>query len=418
MTDRSGRMAETVQVDLSREDGIPNYCAAGFLHGIKDSVPDEMIRPLKLRLERTGKANTWQQAERLKALGIEQQLIIEGWGWGEDKEHPGDNGRWDRWEALVSNVVTETKARGITVQWDLWNEPDYIYFWRRSPEQFDETWKRAYRVVRKLDPDAIIAGPGWSGEMDVYSARFRQFLEFCKENDVAPDYFCWHFPKDTVAEAKYIRDLLAELQIEVKGLMVAEYCFEENMYCGRTVWEIAQLERANIEYACRASWWSPLGGILADPKQGTPKGLWWAYKRYADITGTLVHTEPSEHIDLVAGIDDKTETALVLLGNKGSAARASSGTFTDAAKGDLERGADSSGTVTVRLTGLGKAPWLLKDGKLRVFVERLPGGDGAVESPPVVMESEMGTNGDSLDIMIPWDNERDAFAIQLGNVSR
>ena len=115
--------------------------ASGFLHGFSNDgqlPPDRMIAPLKARLHRTRPGATWAQAERMKKLGIEQQVVMsDGWGYG--KEHPGDDGQWAKWEEFVVRMVREAQQRGLKPQWDIWNEPDHHFFWQRSPEQFNET---------------------------------------------------------------------------------------------------------------------------------------------------------------------------------------------------------------------------------------------------------------------------------------
>ena len=403
---------ETVSVDLGQKQGKPLYRAAGFLEGRYVAVPKERVAALKIRLERDGRNEIWQHAALARELGIEQQVVLL-WPAGVDDEHPGDGGNWARWENDVADAVRRTQSLGIRVQWNLWNEPDFPLFWRRSGAQWNETWRRAFRVVRELDPAAIITGPDWSGGGDVHSERNRRFLEFCKQHDCVPDYFAWHFPKDVVEEAGYMRRLLKELGIRVKGLMVPEYCLEENLYCGRTAWEIARIERAGIDYACRASWPAgppPLGGTLADPAKGVPRGVWWAYKRYADITGVLVKTEPGAHIELVAGVDEAKGVALMLLGNKGRATSVSGGTFSGNAAG----ASNAVGLVNVRVSGLDRMPWLVRDRRARARVERLPDDNGAaVPVPPVVIESDLPVRNGCVEIAIEWENERDAFAVQL-----
>ena len=123
--------AEIVAVDLGADGGKILHRASGFLHGFSDDgqlPPDSMIVPLKARLHRTRPGTTWEQAERMKKLGIEQQVVIsDGWGYG--REHPGDDGRWAKWEAFVVRMVQEAEKRGLKPQWDIWNEPDHGFFW-------------------------------------------------------------------------------------------------------------------------------------------------------------------------------------------------------------------------------------------------------------------------------------------------
>ena len=390
--------AETVTVDLGADGGEVLHRASGFLHGFSNDgqlPPDAMIVPLKVRLHRTRPVATWAQAERMKKLAIEQQVVIsDGWGYG--KAHPGDDHQWTKWEDFVVRMVHDAQQRGLKPQWDIWNEPDHGYFWKRSAEQFDETWRRAYLKIRQTDPQAVIVGPSWSG-VHPGQPRFTAFIRFCKEHRVMPDYVCWHFPKDVVKEADECRRLLKEENIQVKGLMVNEYCLAKEQYAAKTAWLIAQVERAKIDLSCHAIWGDEgkgnLDGILFDARKAEPKGQWWAYQRYGELSGRLVVTTPSGKIDLVASSDERGKRARVLLGN--------SGTF--------------SGDLTVRFQGLSKAVYLREGNEVHVVVERIPEDNGgAVTDVQLVLDNRMTVRDNTLDVTIPWTSDRDAVAIRLG----
>ena len=332
----------------------------------------------------------------MKKLGIEQQVVIsDGWGYG--KEHPGDDGKWSKWEEFVVRMVQEAQKRGLKPQWDIWNEPDHHFFWKRSPEQFNETWRRAYLKIRQTDPQAVIIGPSWSN-VHPGQPRFTAFIRFCKDNKVVPDYVCWHFPRDVLKEAEECRKLLKAESIPVKGLMVNEYCTPNEQFTGKTAWLIAQIERAKIDFSCHAIWSDEgkgnLDGILFDARQAIPKGQWWAYKRYAALSGRLVSTTPSAKIDLVASRDEQGKIAHVLLGNKGGL----------------------QGDVTVSFHGFDKAAYLREGDGIHVVVERIPEDKGgAVAAVQTVINARLPLRANSLDVTIPWTSDRDAFAVQLGS---
>jgi Glycosyl hydrolases family 39 len=392
------KAAETVTVDLGADGGEILHRASGFLHGFSHDgqlPPDNMIVPLKARLHRTRPGTTWAQAERMKKLGIEQQLVIsDGWGYG--KEHPGDDGKWVKWEEFVVRIVQDAQKRGLKPQWDIWNEPDHHFFWQRSPEQFNETWRRAYLKIRQADPQAIIIGPSWSN-VHPGQPRFAEFIRFCKENKVVPDYVCWHFPRDVLKEAEECRKLLKAENIQVKGLMINEYCTPNEQYAGKTAWLIAQIERAKIDLSCHAIWSDEgkgnLDGILFDARQAIPKGQWWAYQRYAALSGGLASSTPSTKIDLVASRDEQGRIVHVLLGNKGGL----------------------RGDVKVSFHGLDKAAYLREGDRIQVVVERIPEDKGgAVIAVQTVIDTRLPIYDSTLDVTIPWTSDRDAFAVRLG----
>jgi hypothetical protein len=390
--------AEIVTVDLGADGGEILHRASGFLHGFSNDgqLPrDNMIVPLKARLHRTRPGTTWTQAERMKKLGIEQQVVVsDGWGYG--KEHPGDDGQWAKWEEFVVRMLQDSQRRGLNPQWDIWNEPDHHFFWKRSPEQFNETWRRAYLKIRQTDPQAVIVGPSWSN-VHPGQPRFTAFIRFCNDNKVVPDYVCWHFPRDVVKEADECRKLLKAEQIQVKGLMVNEYCVAREQYTGKTAWLIAQIERARIDLSCHAIWGGEgkgnLDGILFDARQAIPKGQWWAYERYGAMSGRLVATVPSDKIDLVASRDDRAQAVRVLLGNAGGV----------------------QGDVTVRLLGLDKAAYVQESGRVHVVVERIPEDKGeAVTNVQVFLDDRLPVRENTLDVPIPWTSDRDAFVVRIG----
>jgi hypothetical protein len=227
---------ETVIVRLGTDGGEVRYRASGFLHAFRgDAPPDRWLVPLKVQLHRTSFEIGSALAERMKRLGIQQQIVISD-SWGYAAVHPGDGGDWTKWEEFVAHMVKQARQRGMTPQWDIWNEPDAsTLFWKRSPEQFAEMWRRACRKLRQLDPAAIVVGPSWSG-VHPGDARFSEFLRYCHNQQVPPDYLSWHFwdSRNLLQEVEDCRKLLAELYIRVKGIMINEYCSAEEQYAGKT----------------------------------------------------------------------------------------------------------------------------------------------------------------------------------------
>ena len=216
-----------------------------------------------------------------------------------------------------------------------------------------------------------------------------------------PDYVCWHFPRDVVKEADECRKLLKAENIQVKGLMVNEYCLAQEQYAGKTAWLIAQIERAKIDLACHAIWGDEgkgnLDGILFDARQAIPKGQWWAYRRYGALSGRLVSTTPSAKIDLMASCDERGKIVQVLLGNKGGL----------------------QGDVKVSFQGLDKAVYLREDDRIHVVVARIPEDrGGAVTALQTVVDTRLPIRDNTLAVMIPWTSDRDAFMVRLGSSQR
>jgi len=173
---RSGvtNLAEAVVVDCAVDCGAVSHCASGFLFGLSDDglePPDSAVLPLKIRLHRTKLSLAKAQAARLKSLGFQLQVVVsDDWGYGQ--AHPGDKGDWSRWETFLRHQVEIARQARLQLQFDIWNEPDYRVFWQRTPEQFLETWTRAYHAIwgdeRNHNLDGILAGSAPRGQWWVY----------------------------------------------------------------------------------------------------------------------------------------------------------------------------------------------------------------------------------------------------------
>jgi hypothetical protein len=387
-------LAEAVAVDCAVDCGPVSHCGSGFLFGFSDDgldPPDSAVVSLKIRLHRTKLSLAKAQADRMRRLGFELQVVLsDDWGYGQ--AHPGDNGDWAPWEEYVRHQVAIAREAGLHVQFDIWNEPDYRLFWQRTPEQFLDTWTRAYHAIRAAEPSAVIVGPSWSN-VHPGQPRFDDFLLHCKTNGVVPDYITWHFPNDTVAEVRYCREFCARWAIPIKGIIVNEYCLKQDQCAAATAWHLAQLERARVEGACHAIWGDErnhnLDGILVG---GAPRGQWWVYQRYARISGRLLGSTPSPSADLAAVADPKAKKLRMLLGRRG----------------------DVGLHLEVRLDHLDALPFLAKQEKVQVQVEQIPDNDGAaVTNLPIVSAQTATVVGGRANFVIPWLALRDAYAVQI-----
>jgi hypothetical protein len=278
------------------------------------------------------------------------------------------------------------------VQYDNCNEPDHGHFWGRTPEQFYETWTRAFRALRAGDPAALIVGPSWSN-VHPGEPRFEKFLLYCKSNDVVPDYIAWHFPKDTLAEVRACREFCERAGIHVKGILINEYCGANEQTAAAAAWHLAQLERAQVDGACHAIWddrqHNNLDGILAG---GEPRGQWWVYRRYAEMEGQRLDSTPSENVYALAAADPSAHKLHLLLGRRGGAGL----------------------HVMVRLDHLEAVPFLRRAQALRINVEQIRESQGgAATTPAVLLNGTVTPLMGSAEFLIPWPNPGDAYAVQI-----
>jgi len=327
-----------LSVDFSQKISPARQKGSGILISFSTPNPpdDELLLPIKPRMFRTFAEDRWlfslyprmrQTAEHIQVV-LYDSYKFEHLRGNPDPVWPGDNGDWSLWEALVENRVKRVLQEGHEVEWDIWNEPDISLFWKRSRNQFFETWRSGVQKIRELDPSATIVGPSISGYSEEYLA---EFLDYASKNEVLPDILSWH---ELTNDGRLIplhvqrtRDMLEKRGIPIERISINEIISNAKKFDpGVAVSFFANLERSNIESAAKSCWVeaeginccsnNSLDGLLThDTKE--PRAIWWAYSAYADLTGTLVKVTPDPvyRFDGVAGYDE--ERGKILVGNPG-----------------------------------------------------------------------------------------------------
>ena len=103
---------------------------------------------------------------------------------------PKDLEAWDAW---VTEVVTRYKGRITSYQ--IWNEANLKNFWGGTPEEMAELTKRAYDIIKAIDPEALVVSASPSTRLD---ASFRKFFPAYLKALAAKDW-----PIDVVAIHTY-----------------------------------------------------------------------------------------------------------------------------------------------------------------------------------------------------------------------
>ncbi len=203
-------------------------------------------------------------------------------------------------EATEKLVRTDYQDRLV---YCLYNETDNaVWFGTPSPDgtwlmfdeaarlRFYEAWKVTYDLVRSIDPDAMIGGPGYC---DYNYDENKEFLEYCLENDCMPDVMIYHelgefssyYWQDHVDEYRELED---DLGISDLPIIVTEY---GTMYeCGAPadmMKYITAIENSGA-YANAAYWRlaNNLNDTVAD--NNSPNSNWWLFRWYADMEGYLL----------------------------------------------------------------------------------------------------------------------------------
>lgn len=406
-----------VTVDFAQDQGPVTHRASGILHSISATEPaDDTVLPLKLRAFR-GRANEGYLFapgfyERLQRLGVQhvQVVVSDSWGYAADRPWPGDDDNWTPWEQFLQHLFAQVHDRKLSVEWDIWNEPNIEQFWRRDRARFFETWRRGVAKLRALDNNAVIVGPS----ITHYDLQYLQeFLRFEKQHDALPDILCWHELSSAdgfsiAPHAQQIRDWMMQQGERVNRISINEIIPDSRKFSpGVTASYLAGIERAGAESACHACWGdgtadkpvtncenTSLDGLLtADTKR--PRSNWWAYQAYGAMTGRFVAFVRDEKVkvDGVAGYDAASATALVLLGSCEP---------------------QSAPALQLKLLHLDRTARLLRNGKLHVLAERIPDTEkAALVRPEPILDQDVQVENNQVTISIPSVPPQSALTLRL-----
>jgi hypothetical protein len=413
---------ESITVNFSVAGGAPSYRASGWIYGMTENgsgPADHFYRDVKFRYMRAGGAQldqpggwvsggyqrrwnaTLAQARRTAALGG-QFILLPHDLWGADgypiSRFPGDNGNWSDYDAFLTRVIGDVRAAGLTVQWDIWNEPNLGLFWNRPQAQYFELWRRTYQRLRAEMPGTLIVGPSHAGVPSTGAGWWAQYLDFIRSNNTVPDIISWHsLPSDPVANVA-----AANTSLDARGIahprpyQINEYGATNEQNPGDGSWYIARLERAGAD-GLRANWASTanlhndLGNLLVRNSAGVhlPKGEWWAYRFYGSQTGQIVSVTPSPAYD--AFVTKTAGQAKILVGGGGT-----------------------TGNIAVNLQRLDTTSGIVQNNQVRVIAQRIPyNGGGAAQGPITIQNSVVTLSGNATTVNLPHSNADDTFTLTL-----
>jgi hypothetical protein len=419
----------TITVDLATTTGTATGVGSGFLYGLNQDgtgPADSLLTPLAVKSARGGGARLpghgWigdgytagngyrtritsalAQARRLSTgpHHATYDLLVSDL-WGADTEQPANTvypctaGDCANWKSFVGRVVADVQASGLTVNFDVWNEPDGTAFWPigvNTPQYF-QMWDTAVREIRRLQPSARIVGPGVSGWNPNYLSAF---LDHAKPSGTLPTTLDWHFSGNPVGDAQTARSLLSARGITGIDLSMNEYLFSGEQHAGYQAWYLTQLAKGGYTRADHAIWTDccvggTLDSTLVRDGGGTlrPTGQWWVYKAYAEVTGQLVATSNGgTGTDAIAAKDQGKARASILLGDSGG----------------------NTGTVNLTINGVSANPWLAGASGVQVTVQRIP--DQNPLDQPITVSSQTYAASGAIQVPIAWTGSTDAYSVVL-----
>lgn len=414
----------SVTVDFATAGGAPAYHASGMIYGMTPdgSLPqDHFFKDIKWHFMRAGGAQlngggyatsladyqtrwkaTLAQYERTASLGGTFVLLPHDL-WGADgttdQGWPGDNGDWTQFDNFVTQLISDVKANNMTVEWDLWNEPDGSGFWKPSQAQYLQMWSRFYARVRAAFPNQLIVGPSTASQPNASNTWWTTYLNYVKANKVAPDIYSWHDePGDPATDVSRADSALAAAGlIRTRPYQINEYATLSMQSPGGGAWFIGRLERAGAD-GLRGNWASGTGlhddeaNLLTKNSAGQylPLGEWFMYRYYGSQTGNIVNYSPGSNTDGLATKDNAARNAKILIGSNGN-----------------------TGNVTVDLTGLNTTS-VVENNRVRAVVQRIPYNNGAAVTGPVtISDTTLTVSNNAASLTVPYTNAKDGYTITL-----
>jgi hypothetical protein len=132
--------------------------------------------------------------------------------------------------ALVQHSLASSTAK--ISYYELWDEPDSSLYWTGTQAQMVTMAQTAYNVIRSLDPNAIITGPGIAGSDDPPTAGWLAGY-WAAGGSAYQDVVAYHaYTADTTIYPSYLPGLIAAIQTlqQVYGISLKPLWFTEGSW--------------------------------------------------------------------------------------------------------------------------------------------------------------------------------------------
>lgn len=416
----------TLTIDFSQQSELTGR-ASGFLYGLaEDDVPtSEITESIAINTLATKPAGGLQHpigdveqvAETFTDAGGEYLLIYtqdmyDTWYYEFDS--------LELYNERVKTTVTEMENSEYKdkLVYCIYNEMDNgVWFGDHWVEEnrykFYDAWLSTYKVVKEINPDAQIAGPGHAGYNYDWN---KEFLSYCIANDCLPDIFVWHElagePNYSIYWMEYrfneFNETCDELGIERLPICISEYgLMQTNGLPGESVKWISRLESSDV-YGCVAYWRlaNNLAEVVADDV--TPNSNYWVYKFYADMKGNEL--EVTEWDMFHSNIGNWLKGKYPLF-NKGYIGMAS---FDEAENKFYVMAGGSAEDSNIKIENIDEK--YFKNGDkvtVKVTYVDFKGLGGAVYSPEECMTEVVKVSGNAIKFTLPCEAESQAYFIEI-----
>lgn len=418
-----GLIQPTVTVDFSKQSEL-TYSANGYLYGFaQPDIPSNEIaqavgakylaaKPIGGLQHPIGDIDDVAETF-LKAGGenimIYTQDMYDTWYYKLDSI--------ELYNERVRTTVSQIAERGYSdkVSYCIYNESDngewFGSFSKKENRQaFYDAWKGTYEMVKSIDSNAVIAGPGYMG---YNNSRITEFLRYCKKNNCLPDIVVWHeLGEDSLLSMeshfnKYYT-MCKLLNIDKAPICISEYgLMNTNGVPGSSVRWIKGFENNDVD-GCVAYWRlaDNLSEVVADDV--TMNSNSWVYKFYSDMSGKELAVKENDVL--------KSNYKKFLLGTADLAYNG----FTAVASFDeqsskicvLAGGGEKTGKVVIENIN---SP-AFADGqavKIDVKVVDYKGLGGAVTVPTTVSVTASEVKSSKISFTLPCERTTQAFLVEI-----
>ena len=424
--------AESLTVNLAAPTHASTGVGEGFLYGFNadgTQPPDQYVLPLNPIAYRGGGhvSRGWigdnyqfgsgtqadlnvviAQAKRLTQppYHAEYQVILTdlyGMDGGQPSNttYPCDNGNCSNWVTFVDTMVSKLQATGLPFAYDIDNEPDISVFWTRgvNSAQYFQMWDTAQREIRRLAPGAKVVGPSMAFNPLARPDQWNTWFQHTKAAGTLPDEVSNHNEgdgDDPVAVGQALNNSMTSNGITPIPLSSNEFQPSDRQTAGVSAWYLARFAQSGYANAMRGNWvccLTPnLTGIINPTSGGYDlTGNWWAFRDYADLTGTLVATSGQVGSTAIAAAEDSAkQRAVAIVGDDNG----------------------YTGQLTVTFNGLSATPWLVNNGNVNVVVQRIP-DQAPLPAPIVVSNQNVSAASGSITVSFTALASHDAFAVYL-----
>lgn len=276
-------------------------------------------------------------------------------------------------------------------------------------KNFFEAWKMTYDLVKSIDSDALIGGPGFC---DYDSREINNFMSFCKENDCLPQIMIYHeLSDDSVyhwqSHVNDYRSIEEELDVDRLPVIVSEYGrMQDNGMPGKMLQYITQIESSKV-YADNAFWRlaDNLCDVAAD--YNSPNSNWWLYRWYADMEGQTVDVKYQDLFRSNVGKALKGEAEFSSQGFMGVVTISDNEDKIDIICGGRD------GSAVIDLDNIDTTSFKGKTVEITVEEVIYKGLSGIVNSPVVLSRSYCDVDSSSLTIDMNDMDEANAYHITI-----